>query len=142
MSLLLGLSLSLCVFAQGDDVPAVVKDAFNRQYPGATGVNYEDNPLNVWVDFTLNGDKMRAHYTRKGEWKNTQKYLSFEQLPAAVQDGFRKSKFADREIEEVTQVFRSGGNEQYRLKVKKGTLQKKNLLFSTEGRLVDEDVTL
>lgn len=134
--------LSSFAFAQSDDVPQAIREAFTKQYPNAENVEYKDNLLNVWVNFTLNGDKMKANYKKDGQWENTEKDWSYDKLPAAVQDGFKKSKYADREIEETKVIYRAGGTERYRLKVKKNALQKKYIFFNDQGRLVDDDITI
>ncbi|MGN6164895.1 MAG: PepSY-like domain-containing protein [Flavisolibacter sp.] len=129
-------------FAQSDDVPQAIKEAFTKQYPNAENVEYKDNLLNTWVNFTLNGDKMKANYKKDGQWENTEKDWSYDKLPAAVQDGFKKSKYADREIEETKVIYRAGGTERYRLKVKKNALEKKYIFFNDQGQLVDDDITI
>jgi hypothetical protein len=142
LTLVLLFGLAPSAEAQGDNVPSVVKETFNQQYPNAENVVYEDNLLQVWVNFVLNGDNMRANYTRKGQWKNTEKDWSYDQLPAAVKDGFLKSKYADREIEETKIIYRAGGTQWYRLKARKNGLQKKHLFFNEQGRLVEDSITL
>jgi hypothetical protein len=66
--LLIALSIFCSVsiaFSQSDDVPQAVKQTFTQQYPNAENVEYKDNLLKVWVNFTLNGDKMKANYKKK-----------------------------------------------------------------------------
>lgn len=128
--------------AQGNDVPQAVKATFSNQYPGAENVEYKDNPLNVWVNFTLNGQKMSASYNKKGEWKHTEKDWSFDQLTQPVKDGFNKSKYASWEVTETVVIYMAGGSEQYRLRVKKNDLQKKYLYFNQKGRLLRDAITL
>jgi hypothetical protein len=141
--LLLGL-FTLCVtsFAQSDNVPQAVKETFTKQYPAAENVEYKDNLLNVWVNFTLNGDTLKANYTKKGVWENTEKAITYDQLPEAVKDGFQKSKYADREVEETKIIYRAGGTERYRLKTRKNDLQKKYLYFNEKGQLVEDSIAI
>ena len=94
------------------------------------------------VHFLLDGESMIASYTNKGLWKETQKEWSFVKLPEEVKNGFEKSKYADREIEEVIVLYLPGGQEQYRMKAKKNDVEKKYLYFNTKGRLLRETVTL
>ena len=96
----------------------------------------------VDVHFELDGEKMIATYTNKGLWKETQKELSFDRLPEEVKDGFEKSKYADREIEDVIVLYLPGGTEQYRLKARKNDVEKKYLYFNPKGRLLRESLTL
>lgn len=141
--LMLGLfTLGSSVFAQSENVPQAVKETFTKQYPAAENVEYKDNLLNVWVNFTLNGDTLKANYTKKGVWENTEKAITYDQLPEAVKDGFSKSKYADREVEETKIIYRPGGTERYRIKARKNDLQKKYLYFNEKGQLVEDAIAI
>ena len=140
--LLLIFLLNSVSFAQIREVPESVKEAFSTQYPNVDSVKYEDNIVSVQVHFTQNGERMKASYTNKGRWKETEKVWSFEQLPAEVKDGFSKSKYADWEVSETKIVYRPGGIERYRVKVGKNDLQKKYLFFNKTGRLMEELITI
>jgi Putative beta-lactamase-inhibitor-like, PepSY-like len=85
---------------------------------------------------------MIASYTNKGIWKETEKEWSFDKLSEEVKDGFQKSKYADREVEETTVFYLPGGTEQYRIKAKKSGVDKKYLYFNTKGRLLRTSITL
>ena len=132
---------TLSSLAQDDKAPKEVKETFTNQYPNAEDAEYRDNLLNVQVNFTLNGEKMTANYTRKGQWKYTEKDWSFDKLPEAVKDGFQKSKYADWTVEDAKIVYKAGGTERYRVKVKKSDLQKKYLFFNKDGQLVEDSIT-
>jgi len=143
LMLVLGMfTLAATSFAQSDNVPQAVKETFTKQYPDAENIEYKDNLLNVWVNFTQNGDTLRANYTKKGVWENTEKSFSFDKLPEAVKDGFAKSKYADREVEETKIIYRAGGTERYRLKTRKNDLQKKYLYFNEKGQLVEDSIAI
>lgn len=141
MALILFLAGSLtAAHAQVDDVPEAVKESFRRQFPGASSVYYENNLINYAVNFSKDGESWWAYYTRKGVWKYTEQHWSLDKLPASVRDGFKKSKYADRAVEEVRILFKPGDIKQYRIKVAKNDIQKKNLFFNEEGRLVDDSI--
>ena len=74
--------------------------------------------------------------------ENTEKSITYDQLPDAVKDGFLKSKYADREVEETKIIYRAGGTERYRLKTRKNDLQKKYLYFNEKGQLVEDSITI
>lgn len=128
--------------AQIREVPDEVEQVFTAQYAGAENIEYKDHLLTVKVHFTLKGEKMIATYTNKGLWKETEKDLSFEQLPEAVKDGFQKSKYFDWKVVETKALYRPYNVELYRIKVEKNELRRKNLLFNTKGRLQDDEITL
>jgi Putative beta-lactamase-inhibitor-like, PepSY-like len=140
--LLLLLVLKSISFAQIREVPEPVKDAFTKQYPDADSVKYEDNIVSVQVHFMQDGERMKASYTNKGRWKETEKVWNFDNLPAEVKDGFDKSKYADWEVSETKIVNRPDGVERYRVKVGKNDLQKKYLFFNKTGRLMEEQITI
>jgi hypothetical protein len=129
-------------FSQIREIPKVVEETFANQYKGASDIDFKDQLVRVDVYFILDGESMIASYTNKGLWKETQKEWSFDKLPDEVKNGFEKSKYADREIEEVIVLYLPGGLEQYRLKAKKNGVEKKYIYFNPKGRLLREAVTL
>lgn len=129
-------------FAQIRQIPKAVEETFTQQYNGATNVDYRDQLVRVDVYFELDGEKMIASYTNKGVWKGSEKEWAFDKLPDEVKDGFEKSKYADREVEETTVLYLPGGTQQYRIKAKKSGVEKKYLFFNTKGRLLRTAVTL
>lgn len=129
-------------FAQIREIPKAVEETFSNQYKGATNIDYQDQLVHVDVQFELEGEKMVATYSNKGVWKETRKAWAFDKLSTEVQDGFKKSKYADREIEETTVIYLPGGSEQYRLKAKKSGVEKKYLFFNDKGRLIRDAITL
>jgi hypothetical protein len=128
--------------AQFRDIPPEVTTAFTKQYPGAEAVTYKDNLKNFYVAFTMNGEKTLAKYSTKGEWKESEKITVISKLPKAVIEGFEKSKYADWKVSEATVISMPRNIENYRVKVEKGDLQKKNLFFNKEGRLTKDGLTL
>ena len=130
------------VFSQVTSVPQSAKDNFARQYPSAQDVQWENDVVNVNVRFTQNGEQMNAEYSNKGIWKNTFQSTTYENLPAAVQDGFNKSKYADRQVTDAKMIYYPADVIQYRVKVEKNDLQKKYLYFDTTGKLVRDANTL
>jgi hypothetical protein len=143
------LSLAVCLtfisgiaFSQIREIPKVVEETFANQYKGASDIDFKDHLVRVDVQFELDGEQMIASYTNKGLWKETQKQWSFVKLPEDVKNGFEKSKYADREIDDVIVLYLPGGIEQYRLKAKRNGVEKKYLYFNPNGRLLRESVTL
>ncbi|MDQ3682992.1 MAG: PepSY-like domain-containing protein [Bacteroidota bacterium] len=134
--------LVINAFGQVREIPKEVKETFNRQYSGAENIRFDDNIVNVQVHFTLNGEKMVASYYNQGRWTGTEKEWTFEQLSQDVKSGFEKSKYADWKILETKVIYRPGDTERYKIKVEKNDLQKKNLFFNKNGRLVDDSITI
>ncbi|RYY49038.1 MAG: hypothetical protein EOO06_08405 [Chitinophagaceae bacterium] len=138
--------LLLCFFhftySQVTSVPASAKDNFAKQYPAAQDVEWDNDIVNVNVHFTLDGQKMNAAYSNKGIWKNTSMDIAFEKLPAEVQDGLSKSKYADRNITDVKLIYLPADVVQYRIKAEKNDVEKKYLYFDASGKLLRDNITL
>lgn len=129
-------------FAQLREIPKIVRENFAQQYPMATDVDFDDDLFDVNVEFTLDGEKMTAEYSNKGIWRHTEKKWNLDKAPEAVKDGFKKSKYADREVREVVMIYYPGNIIQYRIKTEKSALEKKYLYFNPEGRLLRESITI
>jgi hypothetical protein len=128
--------------AQIREIPKAVEETFTNQYKGATDIDYKDQLVRIDVHFTLEGENMIASYTNKGSWKGTEKDWTFDKLSAEVKDGFAKSKYADRDVEETKVLYLPGGAEQYRILAKKNDVEKKYLFFNTKGRLLRTSITI
>ena len=120
-----------------------VTNAFEKQYPHASKVQYEDNILNVQVHFVSDSGKMTAKYNSDGEWKETERAWDYDGLSKDVKTGFEKSKYAvDWKVKETTILYLPRQEIRYRLKVEKSDLQKKYLFFDKSGRLLRESLTI
>jgi hypothetical protein len=138
------LFMTVAVQAQFRSIPGVVTDSFKLKYPEAKTVNWKDQVSYFEARFTnVGGEKVSARYSSKGEWQSSYKVITQEKLPAAVKDGLSKSKYAtDWIIMTVTARYLPGSITQYILRVGKGDISRKNLLFSSEGQLLKDGTTL
>ncbi len=127
--------------AQLINVPQVVKESFDKKYPAAKEVDWTNNIGSPEVKFKFNDESSHAKFSQKGDWQWTQVAISEDKLPAEVKDGFSKSKFADWSIKQVARIERPEKSE-YQLTISKGSLNSKNLLFSSQGRLLKQNYTL
>lgn len=135
--------IGLSSFAQLRKTPAAVTQAFEKQYPNASKVQYEDNLINVQVHFVTDSAKMIAKYNSDGEWKETEREWNYDSLPADVKLGFDKSKYAvDWKVTETAIIYLPKNEIRYRVKVEKGDLQKKYLFFDKNGRLIRDSLTI
>lgn len=130
-------------FAQVRKIPAVVTEAFKDKYPDASNVEWKDKLSGFVAVYEDDGVKYEARFSNKGIWENTENKVENDDLPEAVNEGFDKSKYADEwTIETIYRIELPGEKIQYRLQVSKSDLQKKNLLFNSEGRLLKDRITL
>ncbi len=131
--------------AQFGAIPGVVTDSFKVKYPTATSVSWSGKLGSFQATFTLQNEKHVAKYNKKGEWQNTTKEITKDAMPAAVKDGLAKSKYADAtewEVRGVTVRYLPGSITQYIILVAKNDIQKRNLLFSSDGQLMKDGNTL
>jgi hypothetical protein len=129
--------------AQFRSIPGSVTDSFKIRYPEAKTVTWRDQISYFEAKFTLDGEKITAKYGSKGEWQSSQKTITQEKLPASVKDGLSKSKYSpDWTIYSVTVRYLPGNITQYILRIGKGDISRKNLLFSSEGQLLKDGTTL
>ncbi len=142
LTLLLILLISGFAQAQIRKIPAAVTEAFKARYPHAEKVAWKDEITSFEAQFTLNGFAMTADFNSKGEWQNSEKKIKFTDLPAAVNDGFKKSRYADWETTNVVEIDKNSESLQYRIEVKKSAVQKKYLFFDTNGRLIRDAITI
>lgn len=130
------------LLAQLRKVPAAVTEAFKKKYPNAENVEWNDKVTVFMASFSEGGTSYEARFSNKGEWKNTENEIAVADIPSAVNEGYQKSKFTEWEIQKAYKISVPGNKVEYRLHVKKSDLQQKNLLFSSDGRLLKDNITL
>jgi hypothetical protein len=128
--------------AQVRKVPATVTESFRTKYPMALNVEWRDRLSGFTASFDLDNVHYESKFNNKGIWQSTENKIEEKDLPAAVTDGFQKSKFAEWTIDEAYKIVIPGEKIQYRIQIEKSDIQKKNLLFSSEGRLISDKITL
>ena len=126
-------------FSQLRKVPSEVTNAMKEKYPDAQNVEWKDKLTFFEASFTLDGTEMTADFSNKGEWQETDKKMDFNDLPAAVKDGFQKSKFADWTPGSVSKIEKNDKSIQYKVYAEKSSIiQKKFLYFNQEGQLIKD----
>jgi hypothetical protein len=129
--------------AQFRRIPGIVTDSFKLKYPDAQTVTWEDGITAFKASFILNNERYISKYSSKGEWQSSEKKIPFEAVPGSVKDGLSKSKYTgDWKTGNVTVRYLPGEVTQYNIVVFKGDLQRKNLLFNSDGQLLKDTTTL
>jgi Putative beta-lactamase-inhibitor-like, PepSY-like len=125
------------IFAQIRKVPAEVTNAFKAKFPDAQNVEWKAEISDFQANFTENGVEKTAEFSSKGEWKETDTKMAFDSVPAAVKDGFQKSKYSDWTPGSVTLIEKNDNSREYKVYAEKSSLvQKKFLYFNDQGQLV------
>lgn len=136
------LMLALAASAQIRKIPAAVTESFKSKYASATNVEWKDRLTSYVATFEADGKKHEAYFDDDGSWKQTETEIEETELPAAVKDGFDKSKYTEWSIERVERIDKNDNVTEYRIQIKKGDVRKKNLLFTSDGRLKKDKITV
>ena len=128
--------------AQFRKIPADVTDSFKVRYDDASGVSWKDRLSSFQANFVIGDKEMKALFSSKGEWIKTETKHTYNSLPADVKDGFKKSKYADLEVLDVTQIEDRDNQIQFRIVVKKNNFNRRSLIFSVAGQLVSDNASL
>jgi hypothetical protein len=119
-----------------------VTDSFKTKFDDATKVSWKDNLINFQASFKIGSDNVKAYYSSKGEWLKTETNYTLDGIPKEIKDGFKKSKYADWQLKDIFFIEEYNKQPRYRIQVRKGDLQKKNLYFSSTGQLLEDSITL
>ena len=125
-------------FAQNKTIPVVVSDSFNARFPNATAVLWNDMFTSCRATFKIGTDEMKATFSSKGNWYRTETKINYDLLPLTVQEGFKKTKYANIPVKDATKTEEKNKPILYRITVMKGAVNKTGLVFSTEGALISE----
>lgn len=136
------LLVMLSAKSQFRKIPGDVTDSFKVKYENASGVSWKDRLSSFQADFTMGDKEMKALFTSKGEWIKSETTNTYNSLSPDVKDGFKKSKYADLDVLEVTQIDDKDDQIQYRIVVKKNDFNKRSLIFSKVGQLISDNASL
>jgi len=139
--LLIGTSLVLTneAHAQFRSLPAAVTDAFKVKYPSAQQVSWSDKLSSWQVSFKLDTSNCTARFDNSGQWQWSTKKMSLTSMPAEVQDGYSKSKFAgDWKVGSGLKRDLPGSIVQYVVYISKSDLQRRILVFTATGQLLKD----
>ena len=128
--------------AQIRKIPAEVTESFKEKYADSKNVEWKDKVTFFQANFEMKGDKYEARFNSKGQWQEREKAIEKDHLPSDVKDGFDKSKFSDWEVRSVAWVENKDAAIQYRVLVKKNSVEKKYLFFNEQGKLLRESITI
>ncbi|MBO9571864.1 MAG: PepSY-like domain-containing protein, partial [Chitinophagaceae bacterium] len=111
-------------------------------YPDAQAVEWKDKLTAFVASFIEDDINYAATFSNDGEWQVTEHNINENQLPAAVKDGYDKSKFSDWKLLKVVYLEYPENEINYRVEVGKGDIKKRNLYFNSDGRLIKDKMTL
>ena len=86
-----------------DKVPAPVKQAFAKKFPGATDVKYEMEKKDYEITFKDKGMEMSVNFDATGKWLETETEIKESDLPKEVSASVAKN-FAGFKISEIAKT--------------------------------------
>lgn len=112
-----------------------IVNVLNTMYPNAQRVEWElKNGYHV-ADFTLDGIEKETWISQQATWVMTESDLTFNTLPEAVQNGFKKGEYKDWKIEDIDFLERTEIAPVYVIEVEQGN-QEIDLFYAEDGILV------
>jgi hypothetical protein len=132
--ILLSSGLSLAACAQKLDaskVPAPVKEAFARKYPGITP-KWEKENDKFEAGFKQGGSTMSALFEANGTMEESEVDIKVTELPAAVLS-YVKEHYKGATIKEGAKITRADGTVNYEAEV-----NKMDVLFDVNGKFLRE----
>lgn len=132
----------IAIHAQFRKIPAEVTNAFHAKFPDSKNVEWKDKITDFEADYQVGDTSFEARFDSDGNWLQTEKDIADSTMPAAVKDGFGKSKYTDWELKTISWIENKSDGIQYRLLVRKNAIEKRFLYFNTSGKLLKDSITL
>ena len=129
---LLSIALVGTLSCTAQDVPAAVKNSFEKNFPGIAVKEWDKEEDKYEANFSENGKTMSATFTADGVLKETETDIKIETLPAAV-TSYIQSNYKNATIKEAAIIVR-GDSKMYEAEVKG-----KDLLFDEQGKFLKEE---
>lgn len=113
------------------EVPAIVKDAFQKQFPGAKEVEWENEEGKYEVSFEQDDNKMSAVFNiGNGQLEETEVEIKKEELPASALT-YISQNYKDEKIDETAKITKANGEINFEAEVKE-----KDLMFDANGNFL------
>lgn len=131
----------LCASATGcaqKKVPAAVDSAFKTKFSNATNVSWDkENDLEYEAEFKINGANYSANFSDAGKWLETERVITYEELPQSVQQNFIASH-KDANVKAVAKIETSEGETHYEIELKQ-LLGAEELFYDANGKELQDD---
>lgn len=117
---------------KAQDVPSVVKNAFEKSFPNTTVKKWDKEDGNYEANFSKDGKTMSATFDANGAWKETETDIKVAELPASVSN-YIKANYKGADIKEAA-ITETAKGKMYEAEVKG-----KDLLFDLQGKFIREE---
>lgn len=134
MAVLLNVSHASAQKMKEADVPASVKSAFAKKYPGSKVEKWEKEGANYEAEFDMGKVESSAVFDASGNFKELEQEIKSSELPKAVTDYCAKT-YAGYKLSEAAKITDSNGKVMYEAEMSKGK-EEFDLLFDDKGNFV------
>ena len=121
------------------DVPAPVKSAITKKYPGAKLEKWEKEGADFEAEFDLNKVESSSVFDTNGNFKEFEQEIKIAELPATVREYCAKT-YAGYKLKEAAKITDSTGNVRYEAEMSKGK-EEMELLFDEKGNFLKKSET-
>ncbi len=128
----LAIILLLTISCSAQTIPAEVKTAFEKSFPGITVKKWDKEDGNYETNFSKDSKTMSATFTAAGVLEETETDIQVSELPSSVAS-YIKSNYKGATIKEAA-IIEKGSNKMYEAEVKG-----KDLLFDMDGKFLKEE---
>jgi len=125
-------SLTFAQKMQEKDVPAPVKNAFQKQYPTASDVKWDKEGEKFEASFDLNKIDNSVLFDAQGKILETEVEIELNQLPIGVLE-YVKANYKGQKVKEAAKITDAKGNVTYEAEIKG-----MDLLFDANGKFIKE----
>lgn len=119
-----------------NDVPADLRTTFEQGYPNAADVEWEKEGESYKVEFEIDRKDHEIWYTADGNTSKTEKQISENDLPQAIQSAI-SSSYSEYNIDSV-EMTEEGGSATYQVELEKGWNDEKQVVFDADGKVLSE----
>lgn len=117
------------------EVPSILNDAFNKEYPKATDVEWEKELDNYKVEFDLKRQDHEVWYNASGTVLKKEIEITEGELPQVIRDVI-KSKYAGYRVDDVEVIWQNNATT-YEVELEKGQ-DEKHVIFDSNAKVLGE----
>lgn len=109
-----------------------VKAGFEKKFPGATNVKWEQEGADFEAGFKQKGEEVSAVFDKNGSLKETETEIATAKLPASVTSYLQKH-YAGQKVKEAAKIVKADGTVNYEAEI-----NKMDVLFDASGNFLKE----
>ncbi len=118
------------------EVPPQVTKSFHEKYPEATVVHWTKSDSEFQVQYKLDEDIFDAFFTSDGNWLRTEYTVDSEDLPDAIVNAKKSSKYKVWDISTVKVIESPKAGKNYRLEMYDMDYNQAQVVYDVKGNII------